>query len=172
MLAEAACELFLSQGYEATTATEIARCAGVSRSSFFNYFPAKSDTLWYVFDARVARLLRDLEDAGIPFAGALAGFGEGDAPGTLALAIVDARTMGVEDELFTGRAARQLRIADAIANRLVRDGEPRMRAEVLAAGYSGALLAAVWRWADIGAGRHHLDDVLDEALAVAREALG
>ena len=37
-LAEAACELFLEQGYEATSVVDIAQRAGVSRSSFFNYF--------------------------------------------------------------------------------------------------------------------------------------
>ena len=41
-LAEAACELFLEQGYEATSIAEIATRAGVSRSSFFNYFWSKA----------------------------------------------------------------------------------------------------------------------------------
>ncbi|MDQ2670204.1 MAG: TetR/AcrR family transcriptional regulator, partial [Gemmatimonadota bacterium] len=41
-LAEAACELFLERGYEQTSVTDIATRAGVSRSSFFNYFDTKS----------------------------------------------------------------------------------------------------------------------------------
>ena len=52
-LAEAACELFLEQGYEATSIADITTRAGVSRSSFFNYFASKSDILWSGLDERV-----------------------------------------------------------------------------------------------------------------------
>lgn len=170
-LADAACELFFEQGYEATTTAEIARRAGVSRSSFFNYFAAKDEILWFGFDARAERLCGDLADPGTPLEQALAAFGAGAAPDTLALAIAEARTMRVEEELFTGRAVRQLRIADAIRDRLVRDGASRERAEILAAGYSGALVGAVWRWAELGAGRHRVDEVMAEALRVAHDAM-
>lgn len=171
VLADAACELFLEQGYEATSITEIARRAGVSRSSFFNYFPGKSEILWFVFDGRIGVLLDALADPALPLADALATFAVGEAPGTLALAIVDARTMGVEQELATGRAARQLRIGTAIASRLERDGVESVRAAVIGAGYAAALVTAVWQWADRGAGRHPLDRALSEALTVAREVL-
>ncbi|MGB3376768.1 MAG: helix-turn-helix domain-containing protein, partial [Microbacterium sp.] len=53
-LAEAACELFLEQGYDDTSIVDITRRAGVSRSSFFNYFSSKSDVLWSGLDARIA----------------------------------------------------------------------------------------------------------------------
>ena len=36
VLAEAACELFLEKGYDATSVADITTRAGVSRSSFFN----------------------------------------------------------------------------------------------------------------------------------------
>lgn len=172
VLADAACELFLEQGYESTSVTEITRRAGVSRSSFFNYFAGKSEILWFVLDRRVEALLAALADSGAELPEALASFAQGEAPDTLALAIVDARTMGVEEELAAGRAARQARIADAIAERLVRGGSDRIRAEIRAAGYAAALVSAVWRWADLGAGRHRLDEVLDEATGVALEMLG
>ena len=42
VIAEAACELFLEQGFEGTTVADITRRAGVSRSSFFNYFTSKA----------------------------------------------------------------------------------------------------------------------------------
>jgi len=172
VLADAACELFLEQGYESTSVTEITRRAGVSRSSFFNYFASKSEILWYVLDRRVETLLGALADSGVQLVDALESFAEGETPDTLALAIVDARTMGVEDELAAGRAARQARIAEAIAERLVRGGSNRIRAEILAAGYAAALVSAVWRWADLGAGRHRLDALLAEAIGIARELLG
>ncbi|QZY51540.1 TetR/AcrR family transcriptional regulator [Leucobacter tenebrionis] len=172
VLADAACELFLEQGYEATSIAEIARRAGVSRSSFFNYFAGKSEILWFVFDGRIAALVDALADPARSLSDALAAFALGEAPDTLALAIVDARTMDVEQELEAGRAARQLRIGAAVTARLERDGVEAVRAEVIGAGYAAALVSAVWRWADLGAGRHRLDRVLGDALAVAREVLG
>ncbi|MET7488734.1 helix-turn-helix domain-containing protein [Streptomyces sp. NPDC005538] len=41
----AAMELFLADGFEATTVDQIAEAAGVSRSSFFRHFPAKEDVV-------------------------------------------------------------------------------------------------------------------------------
>lgn len=171
-LADAACELFLEQGYEATSVTEITRRAGLSRASFFNYFTGKSGILWFVLDQRVDALLEALDDSAVPFDRALAAFSAGETPETLALAIVDARTMGVEGELAAGRAARQARIASAIAERLVRGGEDTVRAEIIGAGYAAALVSAIWRWADLGAGRHRLDEMLGDAIRIAREVLG
>lgn len=172
VLADAACELFFEQGYEATTAADIARRAGVSRSSFFNYFATKGEILWFDFDDRAARLRADLLDPRVPLSSALAAFGVGTAPDTLALAIAESRTMGVENELFDGRAARQLRIAGEIRDRLVRDGMSRARAEIVAAATAGALVSAVWHWAESGAGRHRLEDAVAASLATAREVLG
>lgn len=172
VLADAACELFLEQGYDATSIVDITRRAGVSRSSFFNYFEAKPSILWFVFDEHVAKLEAALAAGQQPLAQALAGFGEGSPPDSLALAIVDARNMGVESELQIGRAVRQLRIAEAIAERLVRAGEGRLRAEVLAAGHAAALVGAVWSWALQGAGRHSLSQLVSEAVAVSAELLG
>lgn len=47
---EAAAELFLEQGYEATSVDDIARRAGVARSSFFNRAASKADLLWTSVD--------------------------------------------------------------------------------------------------------------------------
>jgi AcrR family transcriptional regulator len=41
----AAVDLFTEQGYDATTVTEIAARAGVTKSTFFRYFPDKRDVL-------------------------------------------------------------------------------------------------------------------------------
>lgn len=171
VLADAALELFLERGYEATSVTEITRRAGVSRASFFNYFASKPETLWFVLDRRIERLEAGLSDATVSFEDALAAAAEGDRPDTLALAIVDARTMGVEQELAGGRADRQLRVASAVAARLVREGATPLDAEIRGGGYAAALFAAVWAWAERGAGRHSLNDEIEAAVAVARTLL-
>lgn len=54
MLAEAASELFLEQGYHDTAIEEITGRAGVSRATFFNYFPAKADVLFESVDQALA----------------------------------------------------------------------------------------------------------------------
>lgn len=167
MIADAACDLFLEQGYETTTISEITRRTGVSRSSFFNYFATKSEILWYVFDARAAVVAEGLARPEVPVADALTRFGAGDPPLTLALAIVDARTMGVESELEAGMAQRQLRLGAAISARLELDGLEHVRAGVVGAGYARALVIAVERWALLGSGRHRLSEVLGEVLRAA-----
>ncbi|MFA5605957.1 MAG: TetR/AcrR family transcriptional regulator [Leucobacter sp.] len=167
VLADAACELFLEQGYQAASVAEISRRAGVSRASFFNYFDSKADILWYAFDGHVSELETALRDPGVTLSDALVGFGDGPAPETLALGIVDAHTMGLEEELCAGRALRQQRVAQAIAERLLRDGTVRVSAEIIAAAYAAALAGAVWRWATLGAGRHSLSEVVGESLEAA-----
>ena len=56
MLQEAALELFVEQTYAKTTIEEITQRAGVSRATFFNYFPAKSDVFWVDLDDALRRL--------------------------------------------------------------------------------------------------------------------
>lgn len=44
-IAEVAFQLFVRNGFEQTTVDDIAAAAGLSRRSFFRYFPAKEDTV-------------------------------------------------------------------------------------------------------------------------------
>jgi AcrR family transcriptional regulator len=46
MLRDAALELFLAQGYDATTTDQVAAKAGVSTRTFFRYFDAKDEVLF------------------------------------------------------------------------------------------------------------------------------
>jgi len=45
-IAETAFALFVERGFEQTTVDEIAEAAGLSRRSFFRYFPTKEDTVF------------------------------------------------------------------------------------------------------------------------------
>ncbi|WP_410660598.1 TetR family transcriptional regulator [Amycolatopsis sp. lyj-112] len=55
-LAAAAVDLFVVNGYEATTVDEIAAAAGVGRRTFFRYFDAKDDVLFANHDEIVAEM--------------------------------------------------------------------------------------------------------------------
>jgi AcrR family transcriptional regulator len=46
-IAAAAMELFLARGFDDVTIADVARAAGVSRKTIFNYFPAKEDLVFH-----------------------------------------------------------------------------------------------------------------------------
>ncbi len=176
-IAEAACELFLEQGFAGTTVADITRRAGVSRSSFFNYFTSKSDVLWAGLDSRIAALVERLAndavaDAGASVTAAVRDLGAGFAPDSLALAIVHADAMGLGDEIEREAALRRSRIAVAIAHRLRVAGMSTLRAEVAGAAHAGAVLAAIEAWAHAGAGGGPVAPILEEALDAAAVTLG
>ncbi|MDD7943615.1 helix-turn-helix domain containing protein [Microbacterium sp. NE2HP2] len=169
-LAEAACELFLERGYEATTVADITRRAGVSRSSFFNYFSSKSAVLWAGLDERISVLELGLRRAGgvDDVASAVAELARGFAPDALALAIVNDVAMGLSDELARDAALRAARIARAVAAALHGSGTERLEADILGAAWGGAVLGAVRSWARGGAGRTDLAHEMVRAIAIVR----
>ncbi len=52
----AALDLFASRGFENVTSDEVADSAGISRRTFFRYYPTKADAVWGDFAGHVARL--------------------------------------------------------------------------------------------------------------------
>ncbi|MEV4688562.1 TetR family transcriptional regulator [Microbacterium sp. LWH3-1.2] len=171
-IAEAACELFLEQGYEQTSIVDIARRAGVSRSSFFNYFSSKSDVLWAGLDERLAAFEHRLEepdgkDAAASVRAATLAIADSFAPDSLALGIVNATAMSLETEYERDAALRRARVARAVAGRLLGGGADRVRAEVAGAAWGGAVLAAIEAWAHDGAGRTSLARFLSLAADAA-----
>lgn len=168
-LAEAASELFLEQGYEATFIAEITQRAGVSRSSFFNYFSSKSDVLWSGLDQRIDAALVALGALGTEAAGssaraALLGIVTDFAPGPLALALRNAQVMGLEEELLRESGLRHARIAGGVAAAARASGIDAVRADVLGAAWAAAVLSALRVWAEHGAGHASLQECFDDAL--------
>ncbi len=169
-IAEAACELFLEQGYADTSVSQIAQRAGVSRTSFFNYFSSKSDILWGGLDERLDALEAGGTGVGAQVVDdAIRSIAEGFAPDSLALALVDPAAMGLDEELEREASVRRTRVARYVADRLREEGAARMRAEIVGAAYGGAVLAALAEWAARGPSRTALVHVLESALAELRD---
>lgn len=175
ILAEAACELFLEKGYEQTSIVDITSRAGVSRSSFFNYFASKADIVWSGLDERIEVLedaLRSREsDAAAAVRSALTALGADFAPDSLALALVNTSAMGLDGELEREASVRRSRIAAAVSARLRADGVGGLESDVAGAAHGGAVLAAIEEWAHQGAGRAPLAGSLAVALGAAARTL-
>lgn len=178
-LAEAACELFLERGFAQTSVADITSRAGVSRSSFFNYFASKADIVWAALDERIALLETRLRestatDAPSPASAvrqAITELGADFAPDSLALALVNTTAMGLEGELEREASLRRSRIAAAVAARLARGGVDAVDAAVAGAAHGGAVLVAIEAWANDGAGRAPLSVPLATALDAAGRTL-
>lgn len=109
---EAAAELFLEQGYDATSAEDIARRAGVARSSFFNRASSKAELLWTSIDHWLEIAERELahgvdsgEDALERIAEFLDRIPDEDKP----WAIVHRDAMGTREALLAGMGSRLAR---------------------------------------------------------------
>ncbi|MFC4589629.1 acyl-CoA-like ligand-binding transcription factor [Sphaerisporangium corydalis] len=147
---DAAIELFLVKGYEATTVEEIAAAAGVSHMTFFRYFPAKDLVVTAdPYDPMIAELV-----AARP----------AEEPPLLRLrrALAEGFTYLEERELATVRARARLILdtpalraqlwqqerdtAELVATALA-GGVPDLRFRVLAGAGMAAMTAAVVQWA-------------------------
>lgn len=185
-IAEAACELYLERGFGATSIGDIARRAGVGRSSFFNYFASKSDVLWSSLDAEIDEAVRMLRtDTADPVAAGTAAPESAPrrvraaadrllarlTPDALALALANADAMGIADELARESAERGARLGAAFASALRGAGAPRVHAEIAGAAHAAAVLAAISAWAGRGAARADLAAIGRDALDVAASTL-
>jgi len=173
-LAEAACELFLERGYDATSVADITQRAGVSRSSFFNYFTSKSDVLWSGVDERIGEAIRSLAALGRAASGAavrsiLLLVVRDFAPDPLALALRNATAMGLQDELVRDTGLRLARLSEAVASAARAAGIDVIRADILGAAHAAAVLSALRVWAEQGAGLGTPEAVLQDALGLIHD---
>lgn len=157
LIQDAAFELFLEQGYEATTVAQIAQRAGVGRSTFFNHFSSKADVFCTELDDAVAVIERELastERHGIAaVAHALLAAAETFGPERVPLALTQAELIGSATELQAAAVARLVRIGALLTRRLEDDGEQPEAAGAAAYALVGASVAAARTWAAAGVGR-------------------
>jgi AcrR family transcriptional regulator len=179
MLQEAAFELFLENGYAGTTVDAIAQRTGVSRATFFNYFPTKSDVFWVDLDESFAELRTTLRGAssGVPVMtavrGALLNVAAQFGPGRVPWALTHYSMIGSVHELQASAMVRlgaESRIIAEFLGRGVTDDTDTDQATgsllASAAAYAaiGATVAAALSWAQLGTGRGPLAPHLDAAL--------
>jgi AcrR family transcriptional regulator len=171
---EAANQLFLEQGYEATTVDAIVAAAGISKGTFYLYFERKEDLLLEYGWKRLA-LLRDLLPellARPSFAGALNELMDTVVRGKTWDRELTARAIeeiGTSAERLEAAPYKLLRPLLEIgqARGQVRDDIP---AEALAQFVLRSLLGALRDW---GLGRDDLsrDDALDYAVTLVVDAV-
>lgn len=168
-LRDAATELFLEKGYERTTVDDVARRAGVSRGTFFNYFSAKGDLLWAELDpvlAQLAALLAAVPgdtDAVEGVRRAMLEVADRMPPAPVALA--ERETIGASVDVAASGLPRLLTVDAEIRRFLLgrctrRDGT----LEAFAAAMTAASLAAAVSWLDAGSDRGPLRLAVDAAL--------
>ncbi|WP_227497278.1 TetR/AcrR family transcriptional regulator [Planctomonas psychrotolerans] len=173
-LEDAAAELFLERTYAGTSVSDITQRAGVSRSTFFNYFSSKSDVLWVTYDESIGRVAARL--AAIPpdvpaMTAVRRAFAEATGPiesDRVPWAVTQRELMGTTEELQASGLARFMEQAAVLRRFLAgRTGMPTEDVGVQAAAFAvlGAVAAAAGAWAGAGVTRAPLHTYVDSALA-------
>lgn len=177
LLEGAAEELFLEQGYHATSIDQIVRRAGVGRGTFFNYFTSKSDLLWTDADRVIAEFAAELR-RGTALLPALRAVVNTVGADSVPLALAQSEVMGTESELIASGLSRGATLSALIAGAL-RDsvsGQPRSSCDeftiaITANAVTGALIAAWASWARAGLDRRSLVAHVEDALALVERGV-
>ena len=167
VLADAAAELFLERGYAGTTVDDVARRAGVSRGTFFNYFDSKADTFWVDVDRTLASVpqLRRSSGGATPLdeaAHALVAAARAHDPAGVPWALTQAETMRLGDDVVTSAATRVVTAHRLVVGHLAArgwDGDGA-RGAVAGATLTTAAVAAFVAWSRSGVGRGPLVEVV------------
>lgn len=158
-LTETGLKLFAEQGFEATTLDDIARAAGISRRTFFNYFSAKEEIIlaWQngLPDALYAEMLRRGKTA-TPFglvSEALMAMTINMSPD---IAMLIARITQSTEQLRLGNQMKFLRMEEAAHAALCvlwPEKECTQALKIAAMAGTGAMRIAVEAWLNDGCSR-------------------
>ena len=155
VLEEAATELFLEQGYADTSVDDISARAGVSRATFFNYFPAKVDVLLVGVDRALDALEHELS-LGATLSDALMAVAQHATRADIPLLVKQADTMGAAHEVEAALATRMVRLNHIVGLRI---SESTWRWAV-----AGAIATGATHWARGGAESGTLIESIREQL--------
>ena len=174
-LAQAALTLYAEQGFEQTTAAEIARAAGLTERTFFRHFADKREVLFYGTDALRDLMVRAIADAP-PAVTAM------DAVGLVLqtvgamvqenpeLARVRAAVVSANPELRERELVKLAEIAAAMSGALRDRGVPEPTASLAAEAGIAVYKVAFARWIS-EPGHPDLPAILRESLAELKSAL-
>ena len=175
-LVNAAVDLFTEQGYDATTVTEIAERAGLTKTTFFRHFTDKREVLFAAGEQAHGRVLADAiaaaPDSATPLqavAAALdaltAAFQEDRREFSARLVAIIADNGELQERAVFKRVSFAAAIADALRKRDVPDPTASLAAELGAR----AFYQAYEEWADL-TNRQALTDLARQALEELRAA--
>ncbi|CAB4577446.1 unannotated protein [freshwater metagenome] len=150
-LEEAATELFLEHGYQNTTVDDIAARAGVSRATFFNYFPTKSAVLWVGVDRALDELERAL-GTGASLEESLGMVAEAFGGVSLPLIASQAEAMNTGEDVLSEAGKRIIMLARLVAGSSI--SPDRVWST------TGAIVGACLEWAQAGVSRKGLPHYL------------
>lgn len=173
-LQEAAFELFTLQGYDQTSIGDITQLAGVSRNTFFNYFPGKADVFWLQVDAalgvlptQLARASTDLpvlEAIVEAIADSVVDWDAGRVPWVLTQFDVIGAPAAVRESGMSRFIAAAALLTSFAASRLGQS-ERELLPMVIGSTVTAGVVAAARSWADAGSARGHVQGYLARALA-------
>jgi AcrR family transcriptional regulator len=176
-LVRAALDLFTAQGYDATTVSEIAeRAGGLTKMTFFRYFPDKREVLFAAGQEIHSRLLADAIAAApgpaTPLESVAAGLDALTATFTEDRREFAARLRAViagNSELRERAVYKRAGLTETLREALEKRGVPELTASVAAELGIGAYYRAFDQWAD-PAGRQSLTELTRRALDQLRVA--
>lgn len=183
LLQEAAFELFQLRGYRGTSVEQIARLAGFSRATFFNFFSSKAELFWLETDTLIAGLRAFLEgqlgrEDPPPLEAALLEFSGTLSSAEIPWALQNYSLLEAADDLVASGASRVMGVNHTFLQYL-RQREDRLDARapeqslalaVRAAATSSLLVVALLAWIDAGVTRGSLRGTLELALAASAQA--
>jgi len=174
-LAQAALALYAEQGFEQTTAAEIARAAGLTERSFFRHFPDKREVLFYGMDSVRDLVVQAIADAPSS-AGPMEAVGEAlAAVGAMVqenpeFAVKRNGVVSANAELRERELVKLAEMAEAMAGALRERGVPGSAASLAAETGIVVYRVAFARW--IGEpGRADLPEILLQTMAELRDVL-
>jgi len=174
-LKQAALELFVERGYDNVTVNQIAERAGLTRRSFFRYFPDKREVLFSGSERlppAVAEVIVAAEPSTPPLAAALQALARvGDQLVEQVEGVRERRAViDASPELQERERTKMAAITEAIREALLRRGVDAGHAELIAQLATVAGQSALRHWSEAG-GRSGFGACLETATRELRTAL-
>ncbi|TDC97573.1 TetR family transcriptional regulator [Nonomuraea deserti] len=169
-LAGRALELFAERGFDETTVDDIARAAGMSKRSFFRYFPTKEDVVFGEIETMGEQVAQEIaarppqEEPWQCLHAVLRGWESRINAQADAMRLVES-TPALRTRLLQKRDEARTRIIQALADR----GMPPLEADLAAAAAGAALDAVAREWLRTGGSIDRLT-LVDRAFTMLRPA--